>query len=66
MIIKTIPISARIIISYVMKWGHPIVNLMERQWKLRQQHQNFPFVGEAIVEQILVSEEINKSKRAGL
>ena len=47
------------------KTGHPIVNLMESQWKLRQQHdQNFQM--EAIVEQILASEEINKYKRARL
>ena len=27
----------------IQKTGHPIVNLMESQWKLRQQHdQNFP------------------------
>ena len=46
--------------------GHPIVNLMESQWKLRQQNdQNFP-MGKAIVEQILALEEIKKSKRAGL
>ena len=26
--------------------GHPVVNLMESQWKLRQQHdQNFPVEG---------------------
>ena len=37
--------------------GHLIVNLMESQ---------FPNEGEAIVEQILASEEINKSKQAGL
>ena len=46
--------------------GHPVVNLMESQWKLRQQNdQNFP-MGKAIVEQILALEEIKKSKRAGL
>ena len=39
--------------------GDPLVNLMERQWK-------FPNRGKAIAEQILASEEINKSKRAGL
>ena len=45
--------------------GHPVVNLMQSQWKLRQQHdQNFS--GKVIVEQILVSEERNKSKRAEL
>ena len=39
MIRKTIPIRTRIVRSYAMKLG----NLMESQWKLRQQHdQNFP------------------------
>ena len=29
--------------------GHPIVNLMESQWKLRQQHhQNFPMAGKPL------------------
>ena len=43
--------------------GHPIVNLMESQWKLRQQHdQNFP-MQKAIVEQIPVSEEINPKEQ---
>ena len=38
--------------------GHPILSLTKSQRKLRQQHDpNF---------QILVSEERNKSKRAGL
>ena len=47
--------------------GHPVVNLMESQWTLRQQHdQNFLLEGKAIVEQILASEERNNSKRAGL
>ena len=42
--------------------GHPVVNLMESQWKLRQQHdQNFG--AKAIVEQILALEVRNKSKR---
>ena len=64
MIKKTTPISKRIVISYCDETGHPIVNLMESQWKVRQQHDQNG--GEAIVEQILASEEINKSKRAGL
>ena len=35
--------------------GHPVLSLLESQWKLRQQHdQNFP-EGKAIVEQILAS-----------
>ena len=49
--------------------GHPIVNVMESQWKLRQQHdQNFSMNNgrKAIVEQILMSEKRNKSERAGL
>ena len=28
--------------------GHPVVNLMESQWKLRQQHQNFPMEGKPL------------------
>ena len=45
----------------------PIVNMMESQWKLRQQHdQKFFNVGKAIVEQMPASEERKKSKRAGL
>ena len=47
--------------------GHPLVNLMKSQWKLRLKHdQNFPNGGKAVVEQILASEEINESKRARL
>ena len=47
--------------------GHPILRVTENQWKLRQPHdQNLPIRGKAIVELILASEEINKSKRAGL
>ena len=48
---------------------HPVVNLMESQWKLRrQQDQNFPMEEQQIlhVGQILASGERNKSKRAGL
>ena len=30
------------------KMGHHIVNLMESQWKLRQQHQNFPMEGKPL------------------
>ena len=41
--------------------GHPIMNLMESQCKLRQQHdQNFPMEGKPL------EEERKKSKRAGL
>ena len=43
--------------------GHPIVNLMETEtitWS------EFPIGGKAIVEQILASEERNKSRRVGV
>ena len=43
MIMKTIPISTRVVVSYMMKWGHPALSLSKSQWKLRQPHdQNFP------------------------
>ena len=45
--------------------AHLVLSLLESQWKLRQQ-QEFPNGGKAIIEQILASEEINKSKTAGL
>ena len=46
--------------------GHPVVNMMQNQWKLRQQHdQNFPMEVK-FAEQILASEKRNISKRAGL
>ena len=47
--------------------GHPVLNMMESQWKPRQQHdQNFPMEGKPLEKKILASEEINKSKRTGL
>ena len=61
MITKTIPISTRIVISYVMKRGIPLEMESEATtWS------EFPNGGKAIVEQILTSEERNKSKRAEL
>ena len=45
--------------------GYPIVNIMEGQWKLTKQSES-PHGGKAFVKQILVSEERNISKRAGL
>ena len=38
-----VPFSTRIVISLCDEMGHSVMNLMESQWKLRQQHdQNFP------------------------
>ena len=48
--------------------GQPVLSLTESQWKLRQIATLSEFTNgwKAIVEQSLASEEINKSKRAGL
>ena len=46
------------------KTGHLVLTLTESRWNLRQHE--FPNGGKAIVEQILASEESNKSKSAGL
>ena len=48
--------------------GHPIVNLMKSQWKLRKQYDQSEFSNgrKVIIEQILTSEEKNRSKKAGL
>ena len=43
--------------------GYPTVSLFESQWTTTSEFSNG---GKSIVEQILVSEEINKSKRAGM
>ena len=66
MITNTIPISRRIVISYVMKWtSHCELDekSMETESTLWSE---FPNGGKAIVEQILASEEREKSKRAVL
>ena len=48
MIAKTIPISAKIVISYTMK-QHPNLSLTENQWRSRQHHdQNFPIEGKSL------------------
>ena len=66
MIMKTIPISMRIVISYVMKRGI----LLWIWWKVNENWDNNMIKisqwRENILEQILASEERNKSKRAGL
>ena len=44
--------------------GHPVLNLKESPWKMRQQHeQNSQWGGEAIVEQMLASEEKNLNEQ---
>ena len=61
MITKTIPISTRIVISYVMKWGIPLTIW----WKVNGNWDNMIRIsqwGGAIVEQILASEVRNKFK----
>ena len=67
MITKTIPISRRVVISYVMKRNIPLWiwrKVMETETKTWSKFRNG---GKAIVEQILVSKERNQlSKRAGL
>ena len=62
MITKTYPITIRILTSCETKKGHSLLCLKESEWKLRLQHNHC----KTTVEQILASEEINKSKRAGL
>ena len=66
MIMKTVPISTRIVISYGMKQ----CILLWIWWKVIGNWNNtwseFPNREKAILEQILVLEERNKSKRAGL
>ena len=72
MITKTIPISMRIVISYAMKWGSYISLWRYLLFSFHMETETttwseFPNEGKAIVvEQILVSEKINKSKRAGI
>ena len=65
-IMKTILISTRIVISYSVKQGTPLWIL----WKVNENWDNnmirFPNGVKAKVEQMLTLEEINKSKRAGL
>ena len=64
MIMKTIPISTRIVISYAMKQD-TVFSLLESQWKLRQQQdQKFQCRESRCKRNINI--RINKSKRAGL
>ena len=66
MITEIAPINTRIVISYAMKWDIPLefdgksAEFETTTWS------EFPNGRKNVVEQILVSEEINKSKRAGV
>ena len=80
MITKTVPISTRIIISYAMKrsiplwirwkvngnWANSMIRIFQwnQNWDQNDQVSQLFSRGKAILEQILTSEEINKSKRA--
>ena len=63
---KTIPIRTRLFISHAMKWASCFEfngKTIETETTTRSE---FPNGRKAIVEEILASEEINKSKSAGL
>ena len=62
MIMKTFPVSTRIVISYAVKQGIQLWIW----WKVYGNWDNNINTGKAIVEQILAREEKNKSKIAGL
>ena len=66
MITKTIPISMRIVKSNEMRWDILLWNLWKSMETETTTWSEFPNGRKAIVEQILASEERNKSKRAGL
>ena len=65
MITKTIPVSMRIVISYAVKWSIPF-EFGAKSMDTETTTSEFPNGGKAIIQQILASEEINKSKRAEL
>ena len=65
-IVKSIPISTRILISNAKKQGIHCEYDGKSMETETTTWSEFPNGGKAIVEEILVIEEINKSKRAGL
>ena len=65
MIMKTIPISTRTVISYAMKKAPPF-QFNRKSMETETATSKFPNGGKAIVEQILLSEERKKSKKAEL
>ena len=66
MIMKTIPFSMRIVISYAMRWGSHFEFNEKSMETEKTTRSKFPHGRKAIVEQILASKENDKSKKAGL
>ena len=65
-LMKTVPISKRIVITYAMKQGILFLVWWKSMETKTTTRSEFPNGRKDIVEQILASEECNKSKRAGL
>ena len=63
---KTVPISTRIVKSYAMKWGIHYEFDGKSMETETTTWSEFPNEGKPIVEQILASEERNKSKKSGI
>ena len=62
MIMKTVPISIRIVISYTMKWDIPfwVWQNINGNWEIKWSQ--FPNGGKATAEQILASEDRNRAE----
>ena len=65
MILKSVPISMRIVISYAIKWGIPF-RVWQKSVETETTWLEFSSGGKAIVEQILAPEERHRSRRAWL
>ena len=65
-ITKTIPISTKIVISYMMKRGIPFWVWWKVNGNWDKTWSEFPNGGKVIIEQILAAKDRNKSKRARL
>ena len=66
MITKAVPISTRVVICYVMKQASRFEFGKKSKETDTTASSEFPKGRKAIVEQILATEELNKSKRAAL
>ena len=66
MIMKTTPISTRIVISYAVKWGIGFEFDGKSMETETTTWSEFPNGGKSIVEQVLAPEERNKPKNAEL